>query len=74
MLTNLRPADLRLTTAQQRSTGQDLLSDLYYSLPGQDFRRAVIEEIYVLPHLAHALRSRKQKETAIVSFNFSARE
>jgi hypothetical protein len=29
MLTNLRLADLRLTTAQQRTTGQDLPSDLY---------------------------------------------
>jgi hypothetical protein len=28
MLTNLRLADLRLTTAQQRSTGQNLPSDL----------------------------------------------
>jgi hypothetical protein len=31
MLTNLRLADLRLTTAQQRSTGQNLPSDLYKS-------------------------------------------
>jgi hypothetical protein len=30
MLTNLRLADLRLTTAQQRSTGQNLPSDLYH--------------------------------------------
>jgi hypothetical protein len=30
MLTNLRLADLRLTTAQQRSTGQNLASDLYH--------------------------------------------
>jgi hypothetical protein len=29
MLTNLRIADLRLTTAQQRSTGQNLPTDLY---------------------------------------------
>jgi hypothetical protein len=29
MLTNLRLADLRLTTAQQRTIGQNLLSDLY---------------------------------------------
>jgi hypothetical protein len=29
MLTNLSPADLRLTTAQQRTTGQILPSDLY---------------------------------------------
>jgi hypothetical protein len=29
MITNLRLADLRLTTAQQRTTGQDLPSDLY---------------------------------------------
>jgi hypothetical protein len=29
MLINLRLADLRLTTAQQRSTGQNLPSDLY---------------------------------------------
>jgi hypothetical protein len=29
MLTDLRPADLRLTTAQQRTTFQDLPSDLY---------------------------------------------
>jgi hypothetical protein len=29
MLTDLRLADLRLTTAQRRTTGQDLLSDLY---------------------------------------------
>jgi hypothetical protein len=29
MLTNLRLADLRLTTAQQRSTCQNLPSDLY---------------------------------------------
>jgi hypothetical protein len=29
MLINLRLADLNLTTAQQRSTGQNLLSDLY---------------------------------------------
>jgi hypothetical protein len=29
MITNLRFADLRLTTAQQRSTGQNLPSDLY---------------------------------------------
>jgi hypothetical protein len=32
MLTNLRLTDLRLTTAQQRSTGQNLPSDLYVSL------------------------------------------
>jgi hypothetical protein len=32
MLTNLRLADLRLTTAQQRSTGQNLPSDLYRSI------------------------------------------
>jgi hypothetical protein len=31
MLNNLRLADLRLTTAQQRSTGQNLPSDLYNS-------------------------------------------
>jgi hypothetical protein len=31
MLTNLRHADLRLTTAQQRITGQNLPSDLYES-------------------------------------------
>jgi hypothetical protein len=30
MLTNLRLADLRLTTAQQRSTGQNLPSELYH--------------------------------------------
>jgi hypothetical protein len=30
MVTNLRLADLRLTTAQQRTTGQNLPSDLYY--------------------------------------------
>jgi hypothetical protein len=35
MLTNLRLADLRLSTAQQRSTGQNLLSDLY-TLKSQD--------------------------------------
>jgi hypothetical protein len=29
MLTNLRLSDLRLTTAQQRSTGKNLPSDLY---------------------------------------------
>jgi hypothetical protein len=29
MLTNLRLADLRLTTAQQRSTGQNLPFDMY---------------------------------------------
>jgi hypothetical protein len=29
MLTNLRLADLRLTTAQQRTTGQNLPPDLY---------------------------------------------
>jgi hypothetical protein len=29
MLTNLRLTDLRLTTTQQRSTGQDLPLDLY---------------------------------------------
>jgi hypothetical protein len=29
MLINLRLADLRLTTAQQKSTGQNLPSDLY---------------------------------------------
>jgi hypothetical protein len=29
MLTNLRLADLRLITAQQRSTGQNMTSDLY---------------------------------------------
>jgi hypothetical protein len=29
MLTNLRLADLRLSTVQQRSTGQNLPSDLY---------------------------------------------
>jgi hypothetical protein len=29
MLTNLRLADLRLTTVQQRSTGQNLPSDIY---------------------------------------------
>jgi hypothetical protein len=29
MLTNLRLSDMRLTTAQQRSTGQSLPSDLY---------------------------------------------
>jgi hypothetical protein len=32
MLTNLRLADMRLTTAQQRSTGQNLPSDLYVFL------------------------------------------
>jgi hypothetical protein len=32
MLTNLRLADLHLTTAQQRSTGQNLPSDLYVTL------------------------------------------
>jgi hypothetical protein len=31
MLTNLRLPDLRLTPAQQRTTGQDLPSDLYYT-------------------------------------------
>jgi hypothetical protein len=30
MLTNLTLADLRLTTAQQRSAGQNLPSDLYF--------------------------------------------
>jgi hypothetical protein len=30
MLTNLRLADLRLTTAQQRTTGQNLPPDLYF--------------------------------------------
>jgi hypothetical protein len=29
MLTNLRLADVRLTTAEQRTTGQNLPSDLY---------------------------------------------
>jgi hypothetical protein len=29
MLTNLRLAELRLSTAQQRTTGQDLSPDLY---------------------------------------------
>jgi hypothetical protein len=33
MLTNLRLADLRLNTAQQRSTGQNLPSDLYKLWP-----------------------------------------
>jgi hypothetical protein len=33
MLTNFRLADLRLTTAQQRSTGQNLPSDLYMLSP-----------------------------------------
>jgi hypothetical protein len=32
MLTNLRLADLRLTTAQQRTTGQNLPSDLYVNV------------------------------------------
>jgi hypothetical protein len=32
MLTNLRLADLRLTTAQQRTTGQNLPSELYLCL------------------------------------------
>jgi hypothetical protein len=32
MLTNLRLTDLRLTTAQQRSTGQNLPSDVYLPL------------------------------------------
>jgi hypothetical protein len=35
MLTNLRLADLRLTTAQQRSTGQDLRFDLYAAVLGK---------------------------------------
>jgi hypothetical protein len=33
MFTNLRLADLRLTTAQQRTTGQHLQSDLYFCPP-----------------------------------------
>jgi hypothetical protein len=36
MLTNLKLADLRLTTAQQRSTGQNLPSDIYMSLDKSD--------------------------------------
>jgi hypothetical protein len=47
MLTNLRLADLRLTTAQQRSTGQNLPFYLYYM-----FRHiaAIIKYIVVLNH------------------------
>jgi hypothetical protein len=33
MLTNLRLADLRLITAQQRTSGQNLPSDLYINSP-----------------------------------------
>jgi hypothetical protein len=33
MLTNLRLTDLRVTTAQQRTAGQNLPSDLYISKP-----------------------------------------
>jgi hypothetical protein len=34
MLTNLGLADLRLTTAEQRSTGQNLPPDLYLPIHG----------------------------------------
>jgi hypothetical protein len=37
MLTNLKLADLRQTTAQQRTTGQDLQSDLY-NIPCLEYR------------------------------------
>jgi hypothetical protein len=32
MLTNLRFSDLRLTTAQQRTTGQNLPSEVYFTV------------------------------------------
>jgi hypothetical protein len=48
MLTNLRLADLRLATAQQRSTGQNLPADLYPMLP----RFAAVFVVYTFSFLA----------------------
>jgi hypothetical protein len=56
MLTNLRLADFRLTTAQQSSTGQNLLSDLYMSLDKCDYEATVIWHVatgYFMHHDFH---------------------
>jgi hypothetical protein len=78
MLTILRLADLRLTTARQRSTGQNLPSDLYvcFQIPFNKFHLVSLSQ-YVLNIAANKLHvfnfpSRKATDQRNLSANVSS--